>query len=297
MNGPVAYWEYDKSSITPKIRVQPYPNAAKNTSITVKVTSRNLLGGENGQTGSCQDSTVLMCEECECKGAGVIVFKSISEADAVDKGNSVSLWADSGGEACPPYTWTVQGNDQQNDWHFGSVSGPKTAITENDLDQVSLFPGPSVCGAATVTVTDDCGESDTTEIRCSVGTWSPTREQIIGVWDANCEGFHEVELAWECGQNMTLEVIEGKWRYSVEIGDESGGENGYMYAAACMVPDPSVGTRVWMHIYSTCDGPPLYPTPSYTPYNWPGLAPSCTYEGEPSVCLVNAVNTSEWICE
>jgi len=87
--------------------------------------------------------------------------------DMIGSGDSVNLWVDSGGAACPPYTWSTSSAG----WSLDS------STTGDDLETVTLIlietPGKT-CGTdfdvySTVTVTDNCGVTDDITIRYSGG--------------------------------------------------------------------------------------------------------------------------------
>ncbi len=88
--------------------------------------------------------------------------------DEIDPEGTITLYADSGGTACPPYSWSVSGTGYSLDKNE----------TDNDLETVTLTAPASTgtCGVdydivATVTVKDDCGETDEIEIKNTAGTW------------------------------------------------------------------------------------------------------------------------------
>ena len=115
---------------------------------------------------------------CECTGA---IPTIVASSKAIAKGGSITLWVNSSGLACPPYTWST------------SSKGHSLNITEteNDLETVTLSCTTGTCGTnydvvATVTVTDQCGETDEIEIRNTAGTYSVLLE-TCGVLD----GWHQ----------------------------------------------------------------------------------------------------------
>jgi hypothetical protein len=90
---------------------------------------------------------------CNCTGAIPTIKAS---ASTIASGGSITLWVDSGGKACPDFTW--------------SVSNAKYTLnkskTTNDLETVTLRAASGTCSSTgynnsniyvTVTVTDKCG--------------------------------------------------------------------------------------------------------------------------------------------
>jgi hypothetical protein len=92
------------------------------------------------------------------------IFKSSEE---VDRNSFVKVWVDSEGWARPPYSWSVSGTG----FHFGSVSGPTTATTNEDLEELELWADDTACGTGTVTVTDICDNTGTDYIFSDFGQW------------------------------------------------------------------------------------------------------------------------------
>ena len=79
----------------------------------------------------------------------------------------MKVWVDSEGWARPPYSWSLSGTG----FHFGNVSGPTTATTDEDLEGLELWADDTACGSGTITVTDVCGNTGTDYIRCTTGQW------------------------------------------------------------------------------------------------------------------------------
>ncbi|MCK4792353.1 MAG: hypothetical protein KAV87_51965 [Desulfobacteraceae bacterium] len=93
--------------------------------------------------------------------------KIYTSSEEVDLNNFVKVWVDSEGWARPPYSWSVSGTG----FHFGSVSGPTTATTNEDLEELELWADDTACGTATITVTDSYNNTETAYIRSSNGVW------------------------------------------------------------------------------------------------------------------------------
>jgi hypothetical protein len=104
---------------------------------------------------------------CNCTGAIPTIKASASE---ITSGGSITLWVDSGGKACPDFTW--------------SVSSAKYSLnkskTNNDLETVTMTAASGTCSTTgynnsniyvTVTVTDSCRNTNQIEIRNTAGDW------------------------------------------------------------------------------------------------------------------------------
>lgn len=159
------------------IPVSVYPNAADGTPIFVSVKTVSVRKKPEGKfEGQCLAKTIVLNEECKCDGGTPTIQASDT---TIAPGGSITVTVNSGGLACPPYTWTVAGT--------GYSIAPAT--TENDLETAQLTSAAGACGVgygayATVTVTDSCGVTDTAYIRNSAGDWVE-----IGVYVDLPDGF------------------------------------------------------------------------------------------------------------
>ena len=123
----------------------------------------NQISTEPGDADYCG-----MSSDCDCQGAEPTI---VTSSDVIEAGGSITLHVDSGGLACPCYTWSVSPSSK--------YSLDKTK-TNNDLEEVTLMAASGSCGSgytsstinATVTVTDNCGESQQIVIRNTGGGWS-----------------------------------------------------------------------------------------------------------------------------
>ena len=94
--------------------------------------------------------------------------------------NYVDVWVDSGGSGCPPYSWSVSGTG----FHFGSVEGLTTAITNINLETLQLWADDTACGSAIITVADSCGGNETTSVRePNNGGWYLVAEEQCSHWE------------------------------------------------------------------------------------------------------------------
>ena len=80
----------------------------------------NQISTEPGDADYCG-----MSSDCDCQGAEPTI---VASSDVIEAGGSITLHVDSGGLACPCYTWSVSGTGY-------SLSKSKT---HNDLEEVTL---------------------------------------------------------------------------------------------------------------------------------------------------------------
>ncbi|RPI54156.1 MAG: hypothetical protein EHM49_03510, partial [Deltaproteobacteria bacterium] len=160
VKGPGKFFKYE----WPNIVIQKYPNATIGSVITVSVFTVSVRKEPKATfRGVCSGKSVVQCGGCTCAG----ILPSIYASSAtIAPGGSISLTVDSNGYACPPYTWAVSGT--------GYALSSNT--TENDLETIQLTSAAGGCGVeydavATVTVTDNCGVTDTAKIRNTGGQW------------------------------------------------------------------------------------------------------------------------------
>ena len=145
------------------------------------------------------DYSQMNCD-CSCIG-GLPVIVTSDNADTVKRNNKIDVWIDSGGEACPKYTWEIIGNG----FHFGSVSGPNTAITNADSAILQIWADNNACGSAIITVRDCCGETSTISVR------EPDNGKWVLIEDIECGTLDNMPGAGTCHSDFYC--IEGGFRY------------------------------------------------------------------------------------
>ena len=114
---------------------------------------------------------------CKCTDATPTIDYDNDEDDLIPSAGSINLWVDSGGLACPPYTWTVDGKG----WSIIDNDGDNKTDYNNEPITLSLINTTGkTCGTggsgdydvyATVTITDNCGKTGDIIIRYSGGKW------------------------------------------------------------------------------------------------------------------------------
>lgn len=109
--------------------------------------------------------------------------KIYTEKETVEQNDSVYTWVVSTGWPCPPYTWSINGEE------FELERG----ATNSDYELNRLKASAWACGSATITVTDSRGEEATGYVRCTTGQWiyvgSKGAKSIYGGWctgNSNC---------------------------------------------------------------------------------------------------------------
>ena len=135
----------------------------------------------------CDKTLRADCEsECECVEAQPTVK---SGTQAINHNTSTTVWVDSAGLACPLYEWTI---DNTTGSGFSFVSGLTVTsgyTTSNDLETLPIYANDWACGYATITATDNCGESSSRIIRCAdKGSWSVVCTNQSSHWEAGCGG-------------------------------------------------------------------------------------------------------------
>jgi hypothetical protein len=109
---------------------------------------------------------------CKCTEAKPMIYDN-DDDDLIPSAGAVNLWVNSGGNACPPYTWSISGMG----WSVIDDDGDNQ--TDNDLETITLSLINTIgktCGThysvyCTVTVTDNCGETDNIIMKYSGGKW------------------------------------------------------------------------------------------------------------------------------
>lgn len=97
-----------------------------------------------------------------------VKLKIHSEKETITRNEGIDLWCVlEGGAPCPPFTWTLSGTG----FYFGSISGPTTAITHEELEIVELWADNTACGSAIISITDSCGVTGAGHVRGDVGQW------------------------------------------------------------------------------------------------------------------------------
>ncbi|MCK4826426.1 hypothetical protein KA005_62360, partial [bacterium] len=77
-------------------------------------------------------------------------------------------------DGCGPFSWSVSGTGF-------SFAQPNTTSRSN-----TLITDGSACGSATITVTDDCGDTAEGVVRCTTGSWCTCGSQVTGGSSSSC---------------------------------------------------------------------------------------------------------------
>jgi hypothetical protein len=141
--------------------------------------------GNKSTAQECNDCTLIPTPpgdsnyskiNCNCVGTIPTIKASTSE---IKSGSSITLWVDSGGKACPDFTW--------------SVSNAKYTLnkskTVNDLETVTMTAASGTCSSTgydnssiyvIVNVTDSCKQTNQIIIRNTAGKWGTYSTHLCG---------------------------------------------------------------------------------------------------------------------
>lgn len=131
-----------------------WPKWPDNPYMRVRVIGIDAAGNE------CSDTVDVICYVKTCCDEPTYVAVSFDDdntADTIARSSSISVYIENG---CPPFDWTVSG------------TGFTLGSAQTDERVNTLTADGSACGSATITITDDCGNSDTGYVRCTEGTWT-----------------------------------------------------------------------------------------------------------------------------
>ena len=245
---------------------------------------------------------------CKCTGKTPTIYDNDAD-NLIPSAGSVNLWVNSGGLACPPYTWTVSGTG----WSLNK------STTENDLEQVTLSlinTTGKKCGTnytpyATVTVTDACGKTDDIVMRYSGGKWNLIASAVSAFSKAKTECWvSSPPPPCNLNGNTIFDVISGYKRWKYTWGSDSNGGMRPTNMLSKWVNGSIALTcrdRRWTGAYSDATCVPPFELPP-SPYDTPlgaiasvcGTA-NCFYDGNPCLQFCEDVNIDyvsyyEWIC-
>lgn len=121
----------------------------------------NVLYADSTACGTAQIQVIDMCQteiigDVTCEQLPLLAWDYDNSAETINRSDSVSVYI-VGGE--PPFMWTVAGDG----FH---VETYQTYSRTN-----ILYANATACGSATITVTDDCGDTTSGDVRCSAGQW------------------------------------------------------------------------------------------------------------------------------
>ena len=181
--------------------VTMHPDQPDFSRIEVCVTTDPIMDWQE-QGGTCCADTLIRCEaeECDCATSVPVISGATT-----DMGQSDSLALTlSGSTTCGPWEWEIS----QDDGDGFSLA----AFTSYDIDDVvSVNTTAAACGSAEVTVTDDCGQTSSYEIRCTdSGSWSTIHSD-----SANRVGAASCVPAFGCA-GLKSYFYSGKYRWVVD---------------------------------------------------------------------------------
>jgi len=120
-----------------------------------------------------EPTTVRLRVNDDC---GEIIYRDISlgmewsddNPETIDQDDEVAVSVDGG---IGPFHWSVSG------------TGFSMEVSETQDGVNLLVSDGSACGPASITVTDDCGQSVTGGVRCTEGSWDTTNSRALGGCD------------------------------------------------------------------------------------------------------------------
>ena len=134
---------------------------------------------------TCIGSIYVSCCDCDADDYS-FEWDSDNSATTIDQDDMVSVYVTGG---CPPYKWEVTGT--------GFIMGTReTTGTYN-----TLIADASACGPASITVTDDCGNSVTGGVRSTEGRWDTTYSRALGGCDDDGMGTRYFYFSQICRLN------------------------------------------------------------------------------------------------
>ena len=152
-------------------------------------------------------TTCTFSVRCYC--VGDLAFDDASTADTIGQSSEIDIVFTGG---CPTYSWTVSGTGYTLD----------SATTTTPVN--GLNADETACGTATISVTDDCGQTETCYIRGTVGRWVLKTQNVCtmggtGTYMSEGPGYVNYELIGGKGkQEQTSVVSHGNYGYGCEAG-------------------------------------------------------------------------------
>lgn len=201
----------------------------------------HVFAQEDCQTGSFSTTqgNPQLIHGWQCKFTSDSEYISLS-SDTVDRSTYVTASLDSGNFACPPYTWSINGNG----FHFNNDAGPQTEITSSITETLEIWADDTACGSAIIIVTDACGACGRTSVRePNNGYWDLIQDESCGVVGScpivcctcyNCSsiaiGAYTYQDCWIGGTvpGRYEDLGCGKWPYTTDLSGSKCSCPGYM---------------------------------------------------------------------
>jgi len=139
----------------------------------------------DGLGNKCRANVKIKCKE-ECCPADTTFEYDPDNAETMGQSDEITITVLGG---CPPFDWSVSG------------SGFSFAQSETDTRFNTLIADAGSCGSATITVTDDCGDTVTGYVRNTTGSWVYK--------STGCSLSGTGTYTGESGSNVYYELISG----------------------------------------------------------------------------------------
>jgi len=85
----------------------------------------------------------------------------------IEREKHVDVWLETGKWVCPPYSWSLKGQD----FHFYNPDGPEEGTTLSPFEKIQLWAGNSACGSCEIEVLDSRGRTSKGHVMCEAGRW------------------------------------------------------------------------------------------------------------------------------
>lgn len=199
---------------------------------------------------------------CERPGYVAMTFDDASTSDTIARLSNITVYVLNG---CGPFTWSVSGTGF-------SFATAQTSAREN-----TLSADGTACGPATVTISDSCGTSVNSIIRCTSGSWSDKylcTSCPSGCYFADCGDRDAV-----CTLNVYEYLTDKKYR------EEYVGRN-------CYKANPC---SIWKKSSTSCVDTCLFSPTKSVMANFSQTC-TCTDGTGGQMCLYSDVVLQEWVC-
>lgn len=278
LSGPAKITQVGGSGIWLPIWIKAYENITKKVPVRLTAKGTSFYDIGNGPVSYdiiCSGETIIYptTAECDCIGTTPTIVDDDAD-DVIASAGSVNVWVNSGGLACPPYTWSVSGEG----WSLSANE------TENDLETTTLSlinTAGKTCGTggsgqydvyATVTVTDNCGVTDTQVFRFSGGTWDSRGSDS---WSCVPFGCSTSGCTYSCS-GLIYKIIDNKrWTLFPNTCRTNATKAYYTgcigYDGICEYPpgtDTPNEVAVWGGACSSCSGTTCGPLTNYIYSTW-----------------------------
>ncbi len=124
-------------------------------------------------------------------------------SDSVERGDCIDVWLETEGAVSPPFQWSVSGTG----FHFGSPTGPTTAVTNSENEILHICADSTACGGADISVTEQNGYGGhASVIEPNHGQWV-FKGEYCGL--SGSESWYDMEQAGD-GLYFLYELVSGK---------------------------------------------------------------------------------------